>query len=107
MCWNTYFIVFFEHQPKIAKKMAKNDNFWHFAKHRMIKKKPFCCNPPFDQKMSFFFFKFFVWKPKTFMLNRKHNLKSEKSKDKKKELERKKGRKLKKINDFRRKKLAI
>ena len=35
------------------------------------------------------------------MLNRKHNLKSGKSKDKKKELERKKGRKQKNINDFR------
>ena len=41
------------------------------------------------------------------MLNRKHNLKSGKSKDKKKELETKKGRKLKKRNDFRKKKLAI
>ena len=41
------------------------------------------------------------------MLNRKHNLKSGKSKDKKKELERKKGRKLKERNDFRKKKLAI
>ena len=66
----------------------KNDNFWHFAKHRLIKKKPVLLQPPFDQKM--FFLKFFVLKPKTFMLNRKHNLKSGKSKDKKKELERKK-----------------
>ena len=41
------------------------------------------------------------------MLNRKHNLKSGKSKDKKKELDRKKGRKLKKRNDFRKKQLAI
>ena len=75
-----------------------------FYKTQVDKKKPFCCNPPFDQKM--FFSKFFVLKPKTFMLNRKHNLKSGKSKDKKKELERKKGRKLKKemISE---KKLAI
>ena len=41
------------------------------------------------------------------MLNRKHNLKSGKSKDKKKELERKKGRKLKKRNDFRKENLQF
>ena len=78
--------------------------FWHFPKHRLIKN-PFCCNPPFDQKM--IFLKFFVLKPKTFMLNRKHNLKSGKSKAKKKELETKKGRKLKKDKWFQKKKLAI
>ena len=38
------------------------------------------------------------------MLNRKHNLKSGKSKDKKKELETKKAGNLKKRNDFRKKK---
>ena len=38
------FIVFFEHEPKFGKKgQKKNDNFSHFAKHRFIKKKPFCC----------------------------------------------------------------
>ena len=36
------------------------------------------------------FFKLFVWKSKTLMLNKKHNLKSGNSKDKKKELETKK-----------------
>ena len=41
------------------------------------------------------------------MLNRKHNLKSGKNKDKKKELERKKGKKLKKRNDFRKKNLQF
>ena len=25
MCWNTYFIVFFEHQPKIAKKWPQKE----------------------------------------------------------------------------------
>ena len=65
-----------------------------FCKTQVDKKNPFCCNPPFDQKM--FFFKFFVLKSKTFMLNRKHNLKSGKSKDKKKELEKKKRQETKK-----------
>ena len=41
------------------------------------------------------------------MLNRKHNLKSGKSKDKKKELEPKKGRKLNKEKILMKKKLAI
>ena len=35
------------------------------------------------------FFKLFVLKPKTFMLNKKHNLKSGKNKDKEKGFERK------------------
>ena len=33
----------------------KNDNFSDFAKHRLFKKKTFCCNPPFDQNLVFFF----------------------------------------------------
>ena len=80
----------------------KNDNFWHFAKHRLIKKRTcFVATPLLTKKC---FFKFFVLKPKTFMLNRKHNLKSGKSKDKKKELERKKDRKPKKEKWFQEKK---
>ena len=59
-----------------------------FLKTEVDKKNPFCCNPPFDQKIMFF--KLSVLKPKTLMLNKKHNLKSANSKDKKKELERKK-----------------
>ena len=49
----------------------------------------FCCNTPFHQKIVFF--KLFVLKPKTtFMLNKKHNLKSgKKNKDKEKGFERK------------------
>ena len=39
---------------------------------------------PFDQ--NFLFLKLFVLKPKTFMLNKKHNLKSGNSKDKKRDL---------------------
>ena len=62
MCWNTSFHSAFEHQPKLAKNRAKkNDNFSHFAKHKLIKKKKtFCCNPPpFDQKLMFFNSDFF------------------------------------------------
>ena len=41
------FIVFFEKQPKNAKKSPqKNDNFSHFAKHRFIKN-PVMLQPPF------------------------------------------------------------
>ena len=29
--------VFFEHQPNCSKKVANNDNFLHFAKHRLLK----------------------------------------------------------------------
>ena len=51
----------------------KNDNFSHFAKHRLIKK-TFCCNLFF----LFFFvlFNLFFLKLKTLMLNKKHNSKS-------------------------------
>ena len=43
------FTVFFNNQEKLAKNAKRNDNFSHFAKHRLIKT-PFCCTP------SFFFF---------------------------------------------------
>ena len=63
MCWNTYVYRFFEEQPKFAKKKApKNDNFSHFAKQRFIKKKPFCCNPPFWPKIGVFQLGFFETK---------------------------------------------
>ena len=74
MCRNTYFYSAFEHQPKLGKKGAKkSDNFSHFAKHRLIKK-TVLLQHPFSPKIVFF--KLFVLKPKTFMLNKKHNLKS-------------------------------
>ena len=42
------FIVFFEKQPKNAKKLPKkNDNFSHFAKHRFIKKNRYVATPLF------------------------------------------------------------
>ena len=96
MCWNTYFYSVFWTSPKICPKKGhqKNDNFSHFPKHRLIKK-TVLLQPPFWPK-NVFFFKLFVWKSKTLMLNKKHNLKSGNSKDKKKELETKKDRKPKK-----------
>ena len=49
------FIVFFEKQPKKCKKKCpkKNDNFWHFAKHRFIKKTRFVATPLFLKKCVF------------------------------------------------------
>ena len=49
------FIVFFENNPKNAKKNAKkkNDNFSHFAKHRFIKKTRFVATPLFLKKCVF------------------------------------------------------
>ena len=87
MCWNTYFYSAFEHQPKLGKQRGNNnDNFSHFAKHRLIKK-TVLLQPPFSPKNCVF--KLFVLKPKTFMLNKKQNLKSGKNKDKEKGFERK------------------
>ena len=87
MCWNTYFIVFFEHLPKFGKKWSKNDNFSHFAKHRLIKKKKrFCCNPPFDQKLVFFNFVF--WNQKHWCWTKNITKNQEKNKDNKKGLQR-------------------
>ena len=108
MCWNTYFYsVFWTSTKKCPKNgQKKNDNFWHFPKHRLIKKKTVLLQPPFWPNISVFF-KLSVLKPKTLMLNKKHNLKWGNSKDKKKELETKKGRKLKKEKRFQKKKLAI
>ena len=62
----------------------KNDNFSHFAKHRLIKK-TFCCNPPLDQKWVFFNLGFL--KPRSLMLSKTHNLKSGKTKIRKSCLE--------------------
>ena len=83
----------------------KNDNFSHFAKHRFIKKKPFCCNPPFDQKLVFFNFDFL--KPKTLMLNKKHNLKSGKAKIRKRDWKEKTRQETKKKEKIDEKKVAI
>ena len=71
---------------KIGQKkgQTKNDNFSHFAKHRLIKKNVLL-QPPFSPKKNVFF-KLFVLKPKTLMLNKKHNLKSEKKKIRKRDL---------------------
>ena len=52
----------------------KNDNFSHFAKHRLVKK-TLCCNPPLDPTSVVFDPPFFK---KTLMLNKRPNLKSRK-----------------------------
>ena len=58
------FIVFFEKQPKNCQKKTpqKNDNFSHFAKHRLIKKKPVMLQPPFWPKIGVFELGFFETK---------------------------------------------
>ena len=60
------------------------------AKTQVDKKKTFCCNPPFDKKCFFLFLSCFFGNQKHWCWTKKHNLKSGNSKDKKKELERKK-----------------
>ena len=98
------FYSIFEHQPKLGKKMGKtNDNFSHFAKHRFIKN-PFCCNPLLTKNWCF---STLFLKPKTLMLNKRHNLKSGKGKDKKKGLERKSKKGNQKKRKYFRKKVAI
>ena len=74
----------------------KNDNFWHFAKHRFIKN-PVLLQPPFFWKNVFF--NLFFLKPKTMMLNKKHNSKTGKKQRQGKEIwKRKQDRKPKKEN---------
>ena len=82
------FIVFFEKQPKNCQKncQKKNDNFSHSAKHRFIKKTRYVATPLFLKKMCFSTWVFL--KPKTMMLNKKHNSKSGKNKDKEKRFQR-------------------
>ena len=102
------FIVFFEKQPKFCQKKAppKTITFSHFAKHKFIKK-PLCCNPPFDQNLVFLNLGFL--KPKTMMLNNKHNSKSGKKKDKKKRFQRenKTGNQKKRTHSLKTKKLQF
>ena len=69
----------------------KNDNFWHFAKHRFIKKNRFVATPLLTKLSGFF--KLFVLKPKILMLNKKHNLNQEIAKIRKTDLKAKQDRK--------------
>ena len=91
MCWNTYFIVLFEHQPKIAKRNGpkRNDELLTFCKTQ-VHKKNVLLQPPFWPKNSVLFFKLFVLKSKTLMLNKKTYLKIRKSERKEKGIWRKK-----------------
>ena len=94
MCWNTYFYSVVWTSPKICPKKGhqKNDNFSHFPKHRLIKKNRFVATP----LLTIFCLVVCLEIKKNLMLNKKHNLKSGNSKDKKKEIETKKDRKPKK-----------
>ena len=94
MCWNTYFIGFLKNNQNLPKNGQKNDNFFTFCN----KKTPFCCNPPFDQKLVFF--NLGLLKPKTLMMNKKHNLKSGKTKIRKRDRKKKKDRKPKKKRKY-------
>ena len=61
------FIVFLNINQNWPKKGGENDNFSHFAKHRLIKN-PFCCNPPCPKNCCFSTWVFL--KPKTLMLSK-------------------------------------
>ena len=78
----------------------KNDNFSHFAKHRFIKNR--FVEPFFDPKLVLFNFDFL--KPKTLMLNKKHNLKSGKAKIRKRDPKEKARQETKKERNYLRKK---
>ena len=65
-------------------KRQKNDNFSHFAKHKLIKT-TVLLQPPFSPKIVVFQLGFF--ETKNIDIEEKHNLKSENSKDKKKGFE--------------------
>ena len=88
MCWNTYFYNVFWSSTKIYPQNGqKKRQLLTFCKTQVDIKKPFCCNPPFHQK--YVFFQVVCFETKTFMLNKKHNLKWGQNKDKEKGFERK------------------
>ena len=70
------FIVHFEHQPKYAKKGPKQTKTFHILQTQVHKKIPFVATPLLTKNLCFL-------KRKTLMLNKKHNLKLGKIKDKK------------------------
>ena len=86
MRWNTYFYCGFLHinnQPRFAKKRPPNITD-HICKTQPYKKITFCCNAPLDQTFLFLTCRF--WNLKAFMLNKKRNSKSGKTKIRKKDL---------------------
>ena len=76
--------MFFENEQKIAKMLKQNDNFSHFARHRLFKNR-YVATPLLTKNWCFLNLLFFK---KTLMLNKK-KLKSRKSKDKERGSERK------------------
>ena len=76
------FVVFLNINQDWPKKgQQKNDNFLHFAKHKLIKKKRFVATPLFTKNCCF---STWFFETKNIDVERKHNLKSGNSKDKKK-----------------------
>ena len=77
------FTVSFENQQKLAKHGPQNDNFSHFAKHRLLKEKPLCCTPPPPTKNGVFQL---ASLKKNIEVEQKTNLKSGKTKIRKGDL---------------------
>ena len=101
------FIVFFEPQTKFAKKKPPPKTItFPFLQNKGSWKKPFCCNPPFYQKLVFFNLVFFETKNKD--VEQKHNFKSAKKQREEKGIsKRKEDRKPKKRKYWWRKTLYI
>ena len=77
MCRNTYFYSVFPRATKIYPKSGpKKGSLFTFCKTQVHEKN--CCNDPFDQKLVVF--NLGLLKPRTLMLNKKHNLISAKKK---------------------------
>ena len=76
MCKIPILQCFFENQQNIGKTMPKNDNFSHFAKHRLIKNR-YVATPLLTQNWCFLNLHFIR---KTFMFNKNKNLNQEKAK---------------------------
>ena len=73
MCGNSYFIVFFEHQPKLPKKAPKKAKTFHILQNTGYLKKNVCCNPAVDQRLVFLNLCFL----ENIDVEQKQNLKSE------------------------------
>ena len=91
MFWDTNFCSCFWTSTQICQKNGQkaNDNFSDFGKHRLWKH-PFCCNPPFDQKLLFFNLSF--WNQQHWCWTKNITNHQKKSTDKRKGFQREKTR---------------
>ena len=89
MCWNTYFIVFFQHQPKFGQKRGKQKTITFHILQNTSYKKNVLLQLPFWPKIGVFFSTCVFLKPKTLMLNKKHNWIPRKAKIRKRDLKKK------------------